>query len=104
MASIRQDNAVDRGDSAEPASAREIDADSLVVGYAEVPATAAVSANRGWWDDEADAYQAEHGDFLGGPAGAADFVWCPEGLREAEAELLGPAHLLRGRRVLEVGC
>ncbi|RQX31561.1 SAM-dependent methyltransferase [Micromonospora chalcea] len=38
-------------------------------------------ANRGWWDTDADAYQAEHGAFLGD----ADFVWCPEGLREADA-------------------
>lgn len=54
-------------------------------------------ANRRWWDGDADAYQAEHGDFLGD----ADFVWCPEGLREADARLLGD---VRGRRVLEVGC
>jgi SAM-dependent methyltransferase len=107
MASIRQDNAVDRGDDAEPAGPRDIEADSLIVGYTDVPSTAAVAANRGWWDGEADAYQAEHGDFLAGPSGdpaAADFVWCPEGLREADAELLGPGHLLRGRRILEVGC
>lgn len=54
-------------------------------------------ANRRWWDSDADAYQAEHGDFLG----EVDFVWCPEGLREADARLLGP---VRGRRVLELGC
>lgn len=40
---------------------------------------------------------AEHGGFLG----QADFVWCPERLREAEAGLLGP---VAGRQVLEVGC
>ena len=56
-----------------------------------------VRASRSWWDQDADAYQAEHGDFLG----EADFVWCPEGLREADARLLGP---LDGTRVLEVGC
>lgn len=54
-------------------------------------------AQRRHWDSDADRYQAEHGDFLGD----ADFVWGPEGLREAEAGLLGP---LPGRRVLEVGC
>jgi SAM-dependent methyltransferase len=54
-------------------------------------------ANRRWWDSDADTYQAEHGDFLGD----ADFVWCPEGLREADAGLLGE---VSGRRVLEVGC
>jgi SAM-dependent methyltransferase len=54
-------------------------------------------AGRRWWDADADAYQDEHGVFLGD----VDFVWCPEGLREADARLLGE---LRGRRVLELGC
>jgi SAM-dependent methyltransferase len=54
-------------------------------------------ANRSWWDAEAGAYYAEHGDFLGD----VDLLWCPEGLREAEAHLLGD---VRGRDVLEVGC
>ena len=54
-------------------------------------------ASRSWWDAEADAYQAEHGDFLGD----VDLMWCPEGLREADAGLLGP---VAGRRVVEVGC
>jgi SAM-dependent methyltransferase len=54
-------------------------------------------ANRRWWDEAADAYQAEHGDFLRD----AGFVWCPEGLEEASAGLLGD---VTGRRVLEVGC
>jgi SAM-dependent methyltransferase len=54
-------------------------------------------ASRGWWDRDADAYQAEHGAFLG----EVDFVWCPEGLREADCRLLGD---VRGRRVLEIGC
>ncbi|WP_314173033.1 class I SAM-dependent methyltransferase [Streptomyces winkii] len=57
------------------------------------------SANRGWWDRNADDYQDEHGAFLGD----ARFVWCPEGLDEAKARLLGPASALRDRRVLEVG-
>lgn len=56
-------------------------------------------ANRGWWDGNADEYQAEHGEFLG----AARFVWCPEGLDEADAQLLGPTAALRGSSVLEVG-
>ena len=42
-------------------------------------------ANRTWWDIEADGYYAEHGSFLGDD----DFVWGPEGLREADAGLLG---------------
>lgn len=54
-------------------------------------------ANRAWWDRTADWYQAEHGDFLRDDG----FVWCPEGLDEADAHLLGP---VTGRRVLEVGC
>ena len=54
-------------------------------------------ANRRWWDWAATGYQSEHGEFLGD----ADFVWCPEGLREADARLLGD---VTGRRVLEVGC
>ena len=54
-------------------------------------------ANRGWWDAATPAYLAEHGDDLGD----ADFLWCPEGLREADAHLLGD---VAGRRVLEIGC
>jgi SAM-dependent methyltransferase len=56
-----------------------------------------VAANRRWWDADAADYLAEHGDFLG----LADFVWCPEGLRESDVGLLGA---VAGRRVLEVGC
>ncbi|HVU92981.1 MAG TPA: class I SAM-dependent methyltransferase [Jatrophihabitans sp.] len=58
---------------------------------------ATARANRRWWDADADAYHAEHGEFLG----VADFVWCPENLREQDARLLGD---VAGRRVLEVGC
>lgn len=53
-------------------------------------------ANRSWWDVEADDYYAEHGAFLGDD----DFVWGPEGLREADAGLLGD---LPGRDLLEIG-
>jgi SAM-dependent methyltransferase len=60
-------------------------------------AVATVRANRQWWDGDADDYQAEHGDYLG----VADFVWCPENLREQDAGLLGD---VEGQRVLEVGC
>lgn len=55
------------------------------------------AASRRWWDGEADAYLSAHGDFLG----QVDLVWCPEGLREADAGLLGD---IRGQRVLELGC
>jgi SAM-dependent methyltransferase len=61
-----------------------------------ITAGEAVRGNRRWWDGDADAYQAEHGAFLGD----ADFVWCPEGLRETDVHLLGD---VAGRRVLEVG-
>jgi len=54
-------------------------------------------ASRGWWDGDAERYQAEHGAFLGD----VDFVWCPEGLRESDVGLLGD---VRGARILEVGC
>jgi ubiquinone/menaquinone biosynthesis C-methylase UbiE len=53
-------------------------------------------ANRTWWDEEANDYYVEHGVFLGDD----DFVWGPEGLREADAGLLGE---IRGRRLLEIG-
>jgi SAM-dependent methyltransferase len=68
-------------------------------GVARRPAGAAesVQANRRWWDAAAPAYLAEHGDDLG----AVDFLWGPEGLREADAHLLGD---VAGRRVLEIGC
>ncbi len=54
-------------------------------------------ANRGWWDFDADSYQAEHGAFLGD----IGFRWCPEGLTEADAHLLGD---VAGKRILEIGC
>lgn len=54
-------------------------------------------ASRSWWDGAAADYYAEHGAFLGD----VDLLWCPEGLREAEARLLGD---VRGLAVLELGC
>jgi SAM-dependent methyltransferase len=56
-----------------------------------------VRANRAWWDANADEYQAEHGAYLGD----ARFLWCPEGLYEDEAKLLGD---VAGLDVLEIGC
>ncbi len=63
------------------------------------PVTADVSARaaRGHWDADAADYQTEHLDILG----TADLVWGPEGLREADARLLGD---VAGRRILELGC
>ena len=68
-------------------------------GYQQVPDEAGGRASRTWWDENAHDYLAEHGDFLG----TADFCWCPEGLREADARLLGPAESLRGAQILEIG-
>jgi ubiquinone/menaquinone biosynthesis C-methylase UbiE len=65
-------------------------------GYLDVPAAAADGAGRRWWDANAAEYLDEHGGFLGDD----DFLWCPEGLRESDARLLGD---VAGRRVLEVG-
>ncbi|WP_088318536.1 class I SAM-dependent methyltransferase [Kineosporia sp. R_H_3] len=68
-------------------------------GYRPAGAEETVRANRHWWDGASREYLDEHGDFLG----ADDFVWCPEGLREDDARLLGDPAALAGRRVLEVG-
>jgi len=65
-------------------------------GRRSADASTTTRANRRWWDGDADNYHAEHGAFLG----LADFVWCPEGLREADAHLLGE---VAGCRILEVG-
>lgn len=65
-------------------------------GYLDVPGDDGAHAAHRWWDANAAEYLAEHGAFLG----PADFCWCPEGLRETEAHLLGD---VAGRRVLEVG-
>lgn len=54
-------------------------------------------ANRTDWDAYADEYQATHGEFLGD----VGFLWCPEGLEEADARVLGD---VTGKDVLEVGC
>jgi len=56
-----------------------------------------VAANSAWWDADADDYHVEHGDFLG----VADFVWCPEAVREEDARLLGD---VAGRDIVEIGC
>lgn len=78
---------------------QEQGADPLVT-RREVDARQSSRAARGWWDEVAADYQAEHGPFLRD----AGFVWCPEGLDEEDARLLGDPAELAGRRVLEVGC
>ena len=76
-----------------------MDAEQSTAAVAHRPAGPLESAhaNRTWWDANAAEYYAAHGEVLGD----ADFLWCPEGLREAEAHLLGD---VAGRHVLEVGC
>ncbi len=65
--------------------------------HRQADADESARANRAWWDAEAAGYQDEHGEFLGD----VDLLWCPEGLREAQARLLGE---VSGRDVLEIGC
>lgn len=57
-------------------------------------------ANARWWSQQAYSYLLEHGEALG----TIRFRWCPEGLEESRAALLGPLEELRNKRVLEVGC
>lgn len=84
--------------AADPAgSTGPVTSQAVGVGRRGADTATTVRANRRWWDGDADTYQREHGEFLG----VADFVWCPERLREEDARLLGD---VRGRRVLEVGC
>jgi SAM-dependent methyltransferase len=77
----------------------EADLGAVGIGRRPVDAAESARANRRWWDADADAYHAEHGEFLG----TTDFVWCPEGLREDSARLLGSAETLVESAVLEVG-
>jgi SAM-dependent methyltransferase len=83
-----------RAEREEPAQQSE----AIVLEPVRRPLSAAdsLAAARAWWETSAAEYQAEHGEFLGD----ADFLWCPEGLRESSAHLLGE---VAGCRVLEVG-
>ncbi len=54
-------------------------------------------ANRRDWDAYADEYQATHGQFLGD----VRFLWSPEGVDEANVQVLGE---VGDRDVLEIGC
>lgn len=55
----------------------------------------ASSANRDFWDSDADSYHAEHPEYL------SSFYWCPEMLHEADAQLLGD---VSSATILELGC
>lgn len=58
-------------------------------------------ASRLWWDSDADNYHDEHGEFLGTDSPNGEFIWCPEGLHEGDARLLGS---VAGTQILEIGC
>ncbi|MEP7370039.1 MAG: class I SAM-dependent methyltransferase [Dermatophilaceae bacterium] len=70
--------------------------DGSVAGRRGADPAETARANRSWWDGQANDYYNEHGTFLGDD----DFVWGPEGLREAEAGLLGDVN---GKQLLEIG-
>jgi SAM-dependent methyltransferase len=74
-----------------------MDTQASNVAHRAADAQESARANRRWWDLNAQDYYAEHGATLGD----ADLLWCPEGLREEQAQLLGD---VRGLDVLEVGC
>ncbi len=67
------------------------------VGRRRVDADETRAAQRTWWDHQAEDYQAAHAADLH----AAGFLWCPEGLTEDVAGLLGD---VLDQDVLEVGC
>lgn len=71
--------------------------DPVSGGYLPIGAEESVRANRSYWDGSAAEYLADHGSFLGD----SRFIWCPEGVDEADARLLGD---VSGRDVLEIGC
>lgn len=68
-------------------------------GYFDVDGEAAVDGNRAYWSGHAGEYLSEFGDFLGD----AQFRWCPEGLLESDAAILGVPAELSDQRLLEVG-
>jgi ubiquinone/menaquinone biosynthesis C-methylase UbiE len=82
----------------EPHAERDIEPEVIVTKPVrrDVGASDSRQASRTWWDSAARDYQDEHGAFLGD----ADFMWCPERVREADAHLLGD---VAGKRILEVG-
>lgn len=58
------------------------------------PPHADAIVSRAYWDNDAASYAEEHADYL------TDFFWCPERLREADAQLIGDAS---GLTIVEVG-
>ncbi len=70
-------------------------------GRARIDSRTSDRASRTWWDSDAEEYHRTHGSFLGVGSADGEFVWCPEGLHEGDAGLLGD---VEGKDVLEVGC
>ena len=68
-------------------------------GYFPVDGEEAIAGNAVYWSEGARDYLSDYGEFLGD----TQFRWCPEGLLESEAELLGPLPRLRHQHLLEVG-
>ena len=87
----------DNDPAAEPRTSTEAALGAVGVTTRSVQSAESEAANRTWWDADADYYHAEHGEFLGD----AEFVWCPENLREDDAGLLGD---VGGKRIVEIGC
>lgn len=73
---------------------------AAALAHRRVPSDHARRAARHWWDNDADNYLRDHGADIGD----VDFLWCPEGLRESQAQLLGPPQGLRAKTILEMGC
>ncbi|USR78661.1 class I SAM-dependent methyltransferase [Arcanobacterium pinnipediorum] len=64
--------------------------------HALSPTDNPIQANEKWWSDNAGSYLTEHGEILGDN----DFIWGPEGVREADIGFLGE---LSDKRILEIG-
>ncbi len=62
------------------------------------------TANRSWWDSDAEEYHARHPEYLGAGTAHGEFYWCPEMLHESTERLLGSAGDLEGKSILELGC
>ncbi|QIS19237.1 class I SAM-dependent methyltransferase [Nocardia terpenica] len=90
---------------APPVEDRHSQANALLgtvgVARSKINTEASQRASRRWWDADAAQYHATHADFLGVDSPGGEFVWCPEGLHEADWRLLGD---VAGKRVLEIGC
>lgn len=71
------------------------------IAHTMVDSAGSERANRRWWDADAAQYHDAHADFLGVDSVDGEFVWCPEGMHEADWQLLGD---VAGKRVLEIGC